>query len=148
LYALQNEDVLLGAGTPSHPDGDRATSGTGIVQGHAYSVLKLVQADEHKLICVRNPWGTGEWTGDWSDDSSLWTKRLKNLCGVTSFDDDGLFWMDWNDFLAEFEEIYICRNYYASKNWHSALIEGEWRGETAEGLPTAGNERATVSKNP
>lgn len=56
--------------------------------------------------------------------------------------------MDWNDFLAEFEDIYICRNYYASKNWHSALIEGEWRGQYAEGLPTARNSRPQMSKNP
>jgi hypothetical protein len=33
--------VLLGAGSPSHPDGDRAKSDTGIVQGHAYSIHKL-----------------------------------------------------------------------------------------------------------
>ena len=29
----------LGAGTPSHPQGDRAKSKTGIVQGHAYSLM-------------------------------------------------------------------------------------------------------------
>lgn len=57
LYGLQSEEVMLGAGSPSHEDGDRAKSSTGIVQGHAYSIIKLVQADEYKLICVRNPWG-------------------------------------------------------------------------------------------
>jgi len=82
LYELQGDEVMLGAGTPAHADGDRAKSSTGIVQGHAYSIIKLVQADQYKLICVRNPWGEGEWTGDWSDKSSLWTKRIKNLCGV------------------------------------------------------------------
>lgn len=29
----------MGAGTPSNPDGDRAFSKRGIVQGHAYSIL-------------------------------------------------------------------------------------------------------------
>jgi len=26
---------------------------------------------------MRNPWGTGEWTGDWSDKSKKWTPQLK-----------------------------------------------------------------------
>lgn len=47
----------LGGGTPSHPEGDRAKSNLGIVQGHAYSVLDVVQADSYRLIKVRNPWG-------------------------------------------------------------------------------------------
>lgn len=66
----------MGAGSPSHPDGDSAKSSTGIVQGHAYSILKLIEVDGTKLIMIRNPWGDGEWTGDWSDDSELWTIRM------------------------------------------------------------------------
>jgi hypothetical protein len=81
LFALQKEDIFFGAGSPSHPDGDRAKSNTGIVQGHAYSILKFVKVDNLKLVCVRNPWGQGEWKGDWSDDSELWTKRIQNICG-------------------------------------------------------------------
>jgi len=30
----------------------------------------------HKLVKLRNPWGGGEWKGDWSDESYLWTKEL------------------------------------------------------------------------
>jgi len=45
LIAAQKEGSRLGAGSPSHPEGDRAKSKTGIVQGHAYSVLKLMKAD-------------------------------------------------------------------------------------------------------
>lgn len=50
MIERQKEGSMLGAGSPSHPDGDRAKSGTGIVQGHAYSILKLVQVDKHMLI--------------------------------------------------------------------------------------------------
>lgn len=64
-----------------------------------------------KLICLRNPWGQGEWTGDWSDSSELWTPRMKNLCGFSDLVEDGIFWMDFSDFCGEFDEIYICRIY-------------------------------------
>ena len=30
-----------------------------------------------RLVKLRNPWGKGEWKGDWGDDSWLWTPYLK-----------------------------------------------------------------------
>mgnify|MGYP002630338793 CR=1 FL=1 len=148
VLALHKEGTLLGAGSPSHPEGDRAKSSTGIVQGHAYSVLKLVAVDTFKLICVRNPWGRGEWLGDWADDSELWTPRIKNLCGQTDFHEDGVFWMDFQDFCREFDEIYICRTYTQERNWNSVLIEDKWEGDYAQGIPRADNPHAEFEKNP
>lgn len=109
LMEYYKAGYCLGAGTPSHEDGDRAKSATGVVQGHAYSIIKLVEVDKLKLICVRNPWGQGEWTGDWSDDSELWTTRMKNLTGQQDFANDGIFWMDFNDFVVEFDDVYVCK---------------------------------------
>ena len=44
----------------------------GLITGHAYSILKVVQSsDDTKLVQVRNPWGEHEWKGDYSDNSSL-----------------------------------------------------------------------------
>ena len=40
-----------------------------------------MEIDGVKLICLRNPWGFGEWNGDWADDSELWTTRMKNMTG-------------------------------------------------------------------
>lgn len=57
---------------------------------------------------MRNPWGNSEWTGDWSDDSEKWNKRLKNLVGFDGIKDDGTFWMDFNDYFKEFDIAYIC----------------------------------------
>jgi hypothetical protein len=81
LMAIYKEGNMMGASSNPHPDGDSAKSDMGIVQGHAYSILKLMEADGHKLVQLRNPWGQGEWKGDWSDDSELWTTRMKNLTG-------------------------------------------------------------------
>lgn len=44
----------------------------GIVTGHAYSVLQVYEADGLRLVELRNPWGRGEWEGDWSDSSKKW----------------------------------------------------------------------------
>ena len=52
----------------------RAQESNGIYQGHAYSLLRLFSEGDLKLISLRNPWGKGEWRGDWSDRSPLWTK--------------------------------------------------------------------------
>lgn len=56
-------------------------SDTGIVQGHAYSVIGAyeaeVEGDIHKVLKLRNPWGKTEWKGLWSDDSEIWTPELR-----------------------------------------------------------------------
>jgi len=61
------------------------------------------------LIQIRNPWGFGEWNGEWSDQSEKWTKRIKNIVGFKEVkEEDGLFWMDFNDFIRAYECVYVC----------------------------------------
>lgn len=38
----------------------------GIMEQHAYSVMKAVDIDGERLLLLKNPWGKGEWTGPWS----------------------------------------------------------------------------------
>lgn len=47
----------------------------GIVEGHAYSILKAVEIDGQRLCLLRNPWGTYEWKGAWSMSSQC-LKRI------------------------------------------------------------------------
>jgi len=53
----------------------------GVISGHAYSLISIhelkVSGEVVRLLRLRNPWGSGEWQGDWSDKSSLWTPALK-----------------------------------------------------------------------
>ena len=54
----------------------------GLIADHAYSILKIRVIKhpikgEVTLIKLRNPWGKKEWKGEWSDDSSSWTKEIK-----------------------------------------------------------------------
>jgi hypothetical protein len=38
----------------------------GIIESHAYSVMRAVEIDGERLVLLKNPWGKGEWTGAWS----------------------------------------------------------------------------------
>ncbi|GKC62054.1 calpain-type cysteine protease DEK1, partial [Tanacetum coccineum] len=77
LLRFKQEGFLLGAGSPS--GSDVHISSSGIVQGHAYSLLQVREVDGHKLVQIRNPWANEvEWNGPWSDSSPEWTDRMKH----------------------------------------------------------------------
>eukprot|EP00300_Choanocystis_sp_HF-7_P009557 c16499_g1_i3.p1 GENE.c16499_g1_i3~~c16499_g1_i3.p1 ORF type:complete len:791 (+),score=218.02 c16499_g1_i3:199-2373(+) len=78
----------------------------GLLANHAYGILQLMELEGHKLVKLRNPWGKGEWTGRWSDDSPLWTPSLKQASGWKD-EDDGIFFMAWEDFHAEFGSVFM-----------------------------------------
>jgi len=40
----------------------------GLIAGHAYSVEEFEEVNGTKVVRLRNPWGEGEWLGDWSND--------------------------------------------------------------------------------
>jgi len=73
----------MGAGSPEHAMGDRAINEMGIVQGHAYAVIRTEEIDGVKLMQLCNPHGSKgvEWNGDWSDESEKWTDRFRNKIG-------------------------------------------------------------------
>jgi hypothetical protein len=50
---------------------------------------------------LRNPWGSGEWTGDWSDNSPLWTEELRKKVGCVAAD-DGTFHIPYEDYLRDY----------------------------------------------
>ena len=39
----------------------------GLSPGHVYTVLDLHEINGEKVMRLRNPWGNGEYFGDWSD---------------------------------------------------------------------------------
>ncbi|XP_043914656.1 calpain-2 catalytic subunit isoform X2 [Protopterus annectens] len=84
-----------------------------LVKGHAYSLTGaeevIYRGRPEKLVRMRNPWGTIEWTGAWSDNAPEWNSidaavkdRLVNRC------DDGEFWMSFTEFLRHFSRLEIC----------------------------------------
>ena len=146
VKSLVSQGALMGAGSPENALGDSAINEYGIVQGHAYAVLGIAEVDEYKLINLRNPHGSRgvEWNGDWSDESEMWTQRAKNKCNYVE-EVDGIFWMDFDDFLDNFSYLYVCR---VLDEWENENIDGEWIGPTAEGLPSSKNRTAKLELNP
>lgn len=49
----------------------------GLIAGHAYTIISAGEHNGIQLLKIRNPWGKGEWKGDYSDKSSKWTSDLK-----------------------------------------------------------------------
>lgn len=58
----------------------------------------MIKADDYKgvkLLNIRNPWGTFEWDGDWSDKSNKWTQEFKDHFKPVLDENDGTFWMSF-----------------------------------------------------
>jgi len=94
----------------------------GILANHAYSVLHAVEIEEFQLVQIRNPWGKHEWTGAWSDGSEEWEtyKSIKKKLKQTD-EDDGSFWMSYEDFLINWENLSVC--FVFNDSWKMSTTE-------------------------
>ena len=74
----------------SNPGSDSDKSQSGVVQGHAYTFLKVdilhFQGQQVKLVQLRNPWGKGEYKGKWSDYDQNWNHVDQNEKRRIGFD--------------------------------------------------------------
>lgn len=116
-----------------------------LMQNHAYGILLHYEqratnaaADEAalRLVKIRNPWGQGEWTGAWADEAAEWrseTGRYAMQQLDYTFDDDGTFFMEFADYAAHINTVYVCK-ILRDADWHRAELHDEW--STAAG--TAG----------
>ena len=99
LHANETTNVF-GVGLPLHDTTRRGDTSIvyvrGLIDRHAYSVLRVKECRGKRFVVIRNPWGCFEWTGPWSDGSKEWTpewygvlKELDHKLG-----DDGEFVME------------------------------------------------------
>ena len=107
-----DKKFILTSGTGAQPEEFYQT--VGLEQGHAYSVISAAEIEDAgkivKLLQIRNPWGESEWSGDWSDNSTRWKPNTKKQLNVVE-QDDGVFWMAFEDFIKYFTNISICKIY-------------------------------------
>ena len=101
-------DIIQAA---SQEGNDTDTSSTGIVLGHAYVVVGVVELSTgERLVKLRNPWGRDSYHGDWSDDSSKWTSEHREKAGATSNKDDGIIFLTVEDYVKEFSDTMVNKN--------------------------------------
>nr|XP_061798931.1 calpain-1 catalytic subunit [Nerophis lumbriciformis] len=136
---------LMGCGTPQGETSANTVLPNGLVQGHAYTITGVRQMmSRGQAVClVRlfNPWGRGEWNGDWSDQSPLWeTVSSQERAMCLSVVDNGEFWMSLEDFCRFFDDLDICctcpdiLDRGTSYHWKTSVYEGRWlAGKTAGG---------------
>jgi len=91
---------------------DKTMNGLYIYADHAYSLLGAfdlkVGGKRVRLVKLRNPWGHTEWIGDWSDLSPKWTPELRECLQVED-QDDGIFFMSYEDMFEFFSDVEICK---------------------------------------
>ena len=87
----------------------------GLVPLHAYTLVgALILEDKeykinYKLVKIRNPWGKKEWNGKWSDNCNNWkNENFKKLANYGKCDDDGLFYMEFDDFIIYYSHVTVC----------------------------------------
>lgn len=61
-----------------------------------------------RVVKLRNPWGKLEWKGAWNDNDPIWTPSLKQQLGHEN-KNDGIFFMNFVDFIKYFRDIQICK---------------------------------------
>lgn len=69
-----------------------------MISGHTYTILGVSEVTSdgksQKLVKMRNPWTTENYTGPWSQSDSKWTKESKEQAGLSaekSQKDEGIF---------------------------------------------------------
>jgi len=111
MINAENKGYIMTAGTSSDIV-NLNLDDVGLSAGHAYTVLGVLEIDTgkgvEKVVRLRNPYGNGEFNGDWSDYSSKWTPELKKKYNLV-IKDDGDFYMGFNDFTNYYITLGICK---------------------------------------
>mmetsp|Transcript_6709 Transcript_6709/g.11909 ORF Transcript_6709/g.11909 Transcript_6709/m.11909 type:complete len:795 (-) Transcript_6709:1604-3988(-) len=131
LKTCDENGALMSASTPGE-DRWTETGGPdkqgGLVPGHAYTLIAVKEAHGHRLLNIRNPWGTFEWAGNWSDNSPLWTPKMREAIKPTLTANDGTFWMSFDDFIRSFSGVNICH----VGNYDEARMKGLFKKEVLD----------------
>mmetsp|Transcript_21654 Transcript_21654/g.29816 ORF Transcript_21654/g.29816 Transcript_21654/m.29816 type:complete len:144 (+) Transcript_21654:227-658(+) len=95
----------------------------------------MLTSHKVRLLKLRNPWGTFEWQGDWSDKSPLWDSHpgvafeigRRNLAHASDVaghtGDDGVFYISWEDFLEHFSMVDVLFPAVGAEDLHLKVDE-------------------------
>ena len=119
----QADTVLL---DPEAGDEEEKMDREGILKGWGYPVLETMEINEKrlKLVKIGNPWGIGEFNGDWSNTSPLWEENADVSRSCKKSSTEKAFWMTMNDFVRIFNVHYYCK----------VLPEDDWQTVRRSGV--------------
>ena len=139
LVSFRKSGFLMGASCGGTPAESAMYKRVGLQANHAYSVLDVVVTRGFKLIKLRNPWGSFEWKGAWSDESKEW-RTNPEMKRELNFDDanDGVFWMTFHDLLLYFRRVDVCK---LRPDWSQLRLDGQW---CPRSLPFAPNRMVEI----
>lgn len=80
----------------------------GLIERHAYSILKVYQKNHIRLLKLRNPWSCMESNLEWNNPKK-WESypNIRKELEYTD-EDDGIFWISADNFMEIFSSIQIC----------------------------------------
>jgi len=145
LKATERQSLMC-CSIEAKPNEIEAKLDNGLIKGHAYTItaIKKVHAggEDVELVRCRNPWGNErEWNGAWSDESEEWkvlNESEKKDIGL-NYDDDGEFWMSFQDFSTQFSKVEVCMLSPDSagdsdrKRWEMQINQGSWQKHVSAG---------------
>lgn len=100
--------------------------------GHTYTIVQAKEVYSHKLINIRNLWGYFEWDGAWSRKSAFWTPDIREILNPKLDEDDGTFWMSYDDFLRYFSALNVCK----AQSCNEVRLKGKYIRVYDENKPT------------
>lgn len=86
----------------------------------------------NKLINIRNLWGCFEWDGAWSRKSAFWTPDIRDILNPKLDEDDGTFWMCYDDFIRHFSGVNVCK----TETCNEIRLKGKFVRVSEEEQPT------------
>lgn len=135
LLDFQSKACVIGASIHNDqlPKGltEKDVTEKGLCLTHIYVVTKVRAYKGMEFLCLRNPWGSHEWLGDYSDTSPLWTPELKKMLGMKP-SDDGAFWMCSKDFFQYYTSLSVAKPIPAS--WFCSRISLTLKPDKYDGL--------------
>uniref|UniRef100_A0A3Q3JEG5 Calpain catalytic domain-containing protein n=1 Tax=Monopterus albus TaxID=43700 RepID=A0A3Q3JEG5_MONAL len=136
LWDLMNRagkyHTLMGCGTHHTPQGKTYANNelpNGLVSGHAYTVTGILsQRQVVNLVRLWNPWGHGEWKGDWSDSSVSMQHQTQKKNIISKLSDFNR--MNLEDFCKSYVVLDICCSspdfLDSNSPWETSIYEGKW----------------------
>ncbi|KAL1502901.1 hypothetical protein AB1Y20_010974 [Prymnesium parvum] len=129
---------MMQAVVPADPHGGapfRALIKQTLLPQYFYPVLALKEEQRGvRLVCLLNPWMSGEWRGAWSADSAEWANSPDVAAQLWLPASSGKFWVQLSDLIKYFDTRYTVMT---GGELQSMAIEGEWAELSCGGPPSS-----------